>query len=242
MKAFLLAAGSGSRLRPLTDSVPKCLLPIQGTPLLEIWLENCHASGIDEVLINVHAHREKVAGFIGQHGGPVRVHLVEEEQLLGSAGTLFVNRDFVKNEESFFILYGDVLTNASLKEMLVVHKQRNLPATVGVCRVSEPQRCGVLSFDQQNIIRSFIEKPAKPESNWAFSGIMVATPQIIDLVPALRPADIGFHLLPQLVGRMAACPINAFLMDIGTMENYQIAQTTWPGLHARREGRACCRA
>src|SRR6476469_3008969 len=111
MKAFILAAGEGTRLRPLTESVQKCLLPIRGVPLLEIWLNNCKAAGITEVLVNAHAHAEAVKKFAATQKSGVRVSIVEEPQLLGSAGTPAENRGFVAGDKSFFVLYGDVLTN-----------------------------------------------------------------------------------------------------------------------------------
>lgn len=242
MNAFILAAGNGTRLRPLTDDNPKCLLPIQGTPLLGLWLESCEIAGVREVLINVHAHVEKVHNFVGSYRGPVRVRLVKEQELLGSAGTLRENRPFLAGEEDFLILYGDVLTNVSLAEMVRFHRQTNMPATLGVVQVRDPERCGVLSFDRDQVVTSFVEKPAYPTSNWAFSGIMVARPEIADLAPSHHPADIGFHLLPQLAGRMAAYPISDFLMDIGTMESYNAAQSLWPGFNREcKKESACCR-
>src|SRR5215813_5527409 len=126
MKAFILAAGSGTRLRPLTDSVPKCLLPIQGAPLLKIWLENCAAAGISDVLVNVHSHAGKIRDFARTHKVPVQVHIAEEEELLGSAGTLAANREFVSGEEIFLVLYGDVLTNVNLAELLSFHRQKTV--------------------------------------------------------------------------------------------------------------------
>ncbi|HEY6253438.1 MAG TPA: nucleotidyltransferase family protein [Candidatus Angelobacter sp.] len=229
-KAFLLAAGSGIRLRPLTDNVPKCLLPIQGVPLLQIWLELCDAAGIRDVLINVHAHAQKVREFAARQDSRVRLTIVEEEELLGSAGTLVENREFVADQEAFFVLYADVLTNMDLREMLAFHRRKNTQATLGVYQVPDPNRCGVVSINCDDIIESFVEKPAHPESNWAFSGVMVAHPKVLELIPANRPADIGFHLLPQLVGKMTAYRITDYLLDIGTPENYAAAQTSWPGL------------
>lgn len=241
MKAFILAAGNGTRLRPLTDDNPKCLLPIQGTPLLGLWLENCEIAGIGEVLINVHAHAEKVQDFIAGYQGPVRIQLAKEDELLGSAGTLHQNRAFVAGEAEFLILYGDVLTNTSLAEMISFHRRTKMPATLGVVRVRDPERCGVVSFDHERVVRNFVEKPANPNSNWAFSGIMVARPEIVDLAPSDRPADIGFHLLPRLVGRVAAYPISDFLMDIGTIENYTAAQSLWLGFNrVCKTESACC--
>ena len=243
MKAFLLAAGCGSRLRPLTDETPKCLLPVQGTPLLALWLENCRQSGINEVLVNVHSHASKIRDFVSGYRGPVRVHVAEEERLLGSAGTLAENRFFVEGQENFFVLYADVLTNMFLADMLAFHRHKDEAASIGIYQVSDPQRCGIVTCDREGIVRGFVEKPDKPTSNWAFSGIMIAKPEIIDLVPQHRPSDIGFQLLPQLVGRMAAYPIPGFILDIGTLENYQAAQSSWPGLGEElKEGRACSKA
>lgn len=226
-KAFLLAAGSGTRLRPLTDDLPKCLLTIRGVPLLRIWMESCQAAGIEEVLINVHAHANKVREFAASQNSGVRVKIVEERELLGSAGTLAENREFVASEESFYVLYADVLTNVDLRAMLAFHCRKTLAATLGVYQVPDPQRCGIVSFNREDIIESFVEKPSHPESNWAFSGVMVAYPQVIDLIPRKRPADIGFDLLPQLAGRMAAYKITGYLLDIGTPENYKATQSSW---------------
>jgi mannose-1-phosphate guanylyltransferase len=229
MKAFILAAGSGTRLRPLTDTVPKCLLPIRGVALLEIWLNNCATAGIDQVLINVHANADKIKDFARRHSSSVTVTVAEEAQLLGSAGTLAANRSFIHGEEDFFVLYGDVLTNVPLAGLLAFHRDQQLPATLGVYQVPDPTQCGIVTTDAKGVIQSFVEKPDRPDGNWAFSGVMVARPEVIDRIPAQRPADIGFHLLPRLVGQMAAYPISSYLLDIGTLANYAVAQSSWPG-------------
>jgi len=228
MKAFILAAGLGTRLSPLTDTLPKCLLPIRGVPLLQSWLENCRVAGITEVLVNAHAHLQQVKDFVAGSNCGVKIHVVEETQLLGSAGTLAQNRDFVAGESDFYILYGDVLTNANLRSLLAFHRRKQQLAALGVYQVADPTRCGIVTTDEQGIVRSFVEKPKHPASDWAFSGIMVASPRIIDLIPATRPVDIGFDLLPQCVGKMAACKISGYLQDIGTLHNYHAAQDSWP--------------
>src|SRR5512138_3396342 len=104
MKAFLLAGGLGERLRPLTDRVPKCLVPINGVPLLSIWLDLCNRSGVDSVLINVSRHGDAVENFLRSENLPIDVRLVREKEPLGNAGTVRVNRDFVRGEDNFFIL------------------------------------------------------------------------------------------------------------------------------------------
>ncbi len=229
MKAFILAAGNGTRLRPLTENLPKCLLPIRGTPLLEIWLKNCAAAGISEVLINVHAHAAKVKGFVSQQTTGVKVRISEEAELLGSAGTLAENQGFVEGEKAFFVLYGDVLTAVDLSALLRFHRDKHAMATLGIHQVADPSQCGVVVMDDNSMVQRFVEKPAQAESNWAFSGVMVATWQIFELIPAHRPADIGFHLLPKLAGRMAACAMTGFVLDIGTVSSYTAAQSSWPG-------------
>jgi mannose-1-phosphate guanylyltransferase len=235
MKAFLLAGGFGTRLRPLTDSTPKCLLPIQGTPMLQIWFALCRKYGIDEVLINVHSHGDAVQKFIEANKDGLRVHLFEEPALLGSAGTVFANRDWVRKEHSFWVFYADVLTTTNLNRMLAFHNSRSQIATIGVCEVADPSRCGIVKVDDSSILLDFVEKPKIPVSNLAFSGLMLATPAFLDLIPGTIPADLGFHVLPQMVGRTAAYLISDFLIDMGTIETYRIAQDTWPGLPQTQE-------
>jgi mannose-1-phosphate guanylyltransferase len=232
MKAFLLAAGHGTRLRPLTDHYPKCLLPIQGTPMLEIWFALCRRFGIREVLVNVHAHANKVKEFVKTNGQDLRVHVIEEPALLGSAGTLRANQDWVANEKLFWIFYADVLTSTNLSAMLAAHQSRNPAATLGVSRVAKPQRCGIVTLAPDNTIEDFIEKPEHPATDLAFSGLMVATPKLLSAIPEQLPCDIGFDLLPRLRGSLLAFPISDFLLDIGTLETYDTAQNTWPGLRS----------
>jgi mannose-1-phosphate guanylyltransferase len=233
LKAFLLAGGHGTRLRPLTDSVPKCLVPIRGRPLLDIWLDLCARSGISDVLINLHAHAQEIEQYLEQHlqksGSPVNVRLVHEDQLLGSAGTIAANQDWVGSDPAFWILYSDVLTNTNLRRMSEFHSRHGCAATLGLYRVPDPSRCGVAITDEQGVIIDFEEKPQTPRNHWVFSGLMVAGPSIFELIPSSIPADIAFHLLPRLLGKMLAYPISDYLLDIGTLPNYQEAQITWPG-------------
>lgn len=231
MKAFLLAAGNGTRLRPITDTIPKCLVPIQGMPMLAIWLELCKEIGITEVLINLHAHADVVRTFLQQSGKPdVRVHVTKEKELLGSAGTLRANRQWVEGDDLFWVFYADVLHCADLSAMLRLHRQRRPAATLGVYEVPDPSRCGIVMVNSAGVIEHFVEKPTHPTSNLAFSGLMIGTPELLDVIPDDVPADIGFHVLPKLAGQMLAFPIRDYLIDIGTLQNYQQAQTTWPGL------------
>jgi len=231
-KAFILAAGEGTRLRPITDQIPKCLVPIQGVPLLAIWLRSCRDAGITEVLINLHAHADLVRRFLAPENYGVKVRVVEEESLLGSAGTLRANRDWLTADESFWVFYADVLNRADLASMARFHERRQPAATLGVYEVPDPRRCGIVTILADGTIEQFIEKPDNPPSKLAFSGLMIATPPVLDLIPDCIPADLGLHVLPKLGGRMLAFPIRDYVIDIGTLENYHKAQTTWPGYAA----------
>jgi mannose-1-phosphate guanylyltransferase len=229
MKAFLLAAGHGTRLRPFTESVPKCLLPVRGMPILEIWLGLCRQCGISEVLVNTHAHAPAVVEFVRKWKNGVRVSVVEERELFGSAGTLRANRSWVDGEETFWIFYADVLTNARLALMLEFHRPKTA-ATLGIYTVPDPERCGIVSLDDASTVMEFVEKPAAPKSNLAFAGILIGTPELLDAVPDTPGADIAADVLPRLTGRMRAYRIPEFVLDIGTPENYELAQKSWPGL------------
>jgi mannose-1-phosphate guanylyltransferase len=235
MKAFLLAGGLGTRLRPLTESTPKCLLPVQGVPMLQIWFDICRQHGIDELLINVHTHAADVRRFIEERKDGLRVHLFDETALLGSAGTVLANREWVDKEGSFWVFYADVLTTVNLNQMLAFHESRGQIATIGVYKVSDPSRCGIVQVDDNGVVREFVEKPRDPVGNLAFSGLMLATPALLDVIPDSSPVDLGFHVLPQIVGRMAAYRITDFMVDIGTLDTYRAAQMTWPGLSQSQE-------
>jgi len=232
MKAFLLAAGHGTRLRPLTDHLPKCLVPIHGVPMLSIWLEICRRNGIHELFVNLHAHADAVRRSLLDPPSTPRVQLSEEKVLLGSAGTLRSNRDWVSTESEFWVLYGDVLTTLDLTKMMVFHRQHNPVATIGLYQINNPSRGGVVVFDERGVVQEFAEKPRQPKTNWVFSGLLIGTPELLDAIPPDSPVDLGFDVLPRLAGRMLAYPISDYLVDVGTIENYEAAQTSWPGLPA----------
>jgi mannose-1-phosphate guanylyltransferase len=228
LKAFLLAGGLGTRLRPLTDSVPKCLVPIRGRPLLDIWLDLCARSGITDVLINLHAHSQPIEKHLKRSSSPVSVRVVQEDRLLGSAGTLAANRAWVSSDSAFWILYSDVLTNTNLSRMSEFHSRHGGIATLGLYQVPDPSRCGVAIMDNEGAIIDFEEKPQTPRGHWVFSGLMIADRRLFDFIPPCVPADIAFYVLPRLLGKMRGYLIEDYVLDIGTLSNYQQAQVTWP--------------
>ena len=232
MKAFLLAGGLGTRLRPLTNETPKCLLPINGKPLLQIWLEHLLKHGIKKVLVNTHWHHEKVEAFLEKwRSNHLRVVTFHEPELLGSAGTLLANKEWVEDGEPFLILYGDNLTNANLTDMFAFHSQHGLPFTLGVFKTETPSQCGIAEVDEDGLVVGFEEKPEHPKSDLAAAGVYMADQRIFKFFPedveSIRPLDLGFHVIPKLIGKMKTYFIQDFLMDIGTPESYEKAQKLW---------------
>jgi len=232
VKAFLLVAGRGERLRPLTDTVPKCLLPINGTPLLQIWLEHLERAGIDEVMINTHWLREAVDAFVDDWASrhkKIKISLFYEPVLLGSAGTLLANRDWV-GREPFFIIYGDNLTRIDLKKMMLFHKRYKQPLTIRVYRGADPERAGIVGLDENDIVVDFAEKPEKPKSDLGAGAIYIADYRIFDFFPnpVEKPEhevlDLSYHVLPRMAGKMKAYESGEFSMDIGTLQSYEDAQ------------------
>jgi mannose-1-phosphate guanylyltransferase len=197
--------------------------------MLEIWLSICRRHGISDILVNTHAHAAAVADFVRRYRNGIRITLREEPKLFGSAGTLLENREWLAGDDRFWVFYADVLTSANLLPMVESHSPDTV-ATLGVYSVPDPQRCGIVSMDRDRGVTEFIEKPAVPSGNLAFAGIMVGTQRLLDAIPLKPEADIALDVLPRLAGRMRAFPINAFLLDIGTSENYEAAQHIWPGL------------
>lgn len=228
MKAFLLGAGVGSRLRPLTDHVPKCLVPVNGEPLLDIWLRLLRQCGVTEVLLNTHHLAPVVRDFVRARAGatPV-VTLFHEPVLLGSAGTVAANRAFVAGESSFFVIYADNLTDMDLGAMLEFHTNRRSPFTMGLFEAAEPSQCGIAELDQAGRVVEFVEKPAQPKGNLANAGLYLAGPSLFDHIPSKPYTDFGFDVLPGLVGTMYGYRIPGYYSDLGTPERLQRAQAEW---------------
>ena len=227
MKAFLIAAGEGTRLKPLTNKIPKCLIPINGTPLLEIWLKLFEKYNVRETLINLHHLPEFVFNYLKNYQGQVKVTTFYEKNLLGSARTVAENRDFVKGEKAFFIIYADNLTNMNLKKMFEYHLEKGVVLTMGLFRTSTPRECGIAEINENGIVIKFIEKPSNPQSNLANAGIYIASEDIFNYIPNKQYADFGYDVLPNLLSKMAGYIIEEYIIDIGLPENYQKAQSDW---------------
>lgn len=225
MKAFLLAAGLGTRLRPLTYTLPKCLLPVGGEPLLAIWFRLLREHGVTEVLVNTHYLRELVEQWIATSSEKPEVLTSYEPTLLGSAGTVWSHRRWVEKETLFLICYADNLTDVDLSALMAEHRPETV-LTMGLFRSDNPRECGIAELDASGVIVDFVEKPNHPKSPWANAGIYVASPLLFDYIVE-SDQDFGRDVLPRLVGTMRGCPIRGYLRDIGTLESYGLAQLEW---------------
>lgn len=227
MKAVLLAAGLGTRLRPLTDHTPKCLVDIDGRALLDIWLDALTDQGVDEVLVNTHHLADRITTHLaGRAGGP-RVLTVHEPVLLGSAGTLRRNAAFLADEDMFLAINADNLTDFDLRGLVDAHRQGGRLATFTVFRAPRPSECGIVEV-HDGLVIGFEEKPAAPRSNLANAGMYAFDPGVLDLITGSDPLDIGRHLLPRLVGHAGVATLGAArLIDIGTPEALTRARHEW---------------
>ena len=228
MKAFLLAAGVGSRLRPLTDTTPKCMLPVDDRPMLDIWLAAFDRAGVDEVLVNLHHLPDVVRQHLAMRTGPPAVRTFFEPELLGSAGTLTANRQWVAGEEFFLACYADNLTDFDLRILIDAHLAHGAIATLAVFHSERPSAGGVVELDETGRVIGFTEKPSKPVSDLTNAGIYAFHPSVLDEVHGMPPKDIGYDLLPRLVGRALAVPVEGYFRDIGTIEAYRLAREEWP--------------
>ncbi len=230
MKAFLLAAGLGTRLRPITDNTPKCLVPICGKPMLSWWIELFEKHGITDVLINTHYLRDQVSDFINEHNKSnpkVTLYEAYEPVLIGSGGTILKNRSFIQDDEDFLICYADNLTDTNLSDFINFHKSNDGILSMALFHTNHPKSCGIAETDKNNRIVDFIEKPDRPKSDLANAGMYVTDSKIFEYLWEKELLDLGKDVLPKLIGNMYGWENNSYLIDVGTLDNYKKAQSDW---------------
>jgi mannose-1-phosphate guanylyltransferase len=217
MKAMLLAAGRGTRLAPLTDSIPKILAPFGGRPLLEHQLEYLKRSGVTEIALNVHHHADQVLACIDALRLDVPVRISREPQLLGTAGALAPLRDFLT--EPVVVLYGDVVTNASLTGLMDEHRRHDPLATLAVYPSSEIEGKGVCVVGADGRVVAFAEKPESASANALVNaGLYVVAPRLLDLL-APGESDFGRDVWPRALAAgetLRASILDAYVRDIGS--------------------------
>jgi len=238
VKALLLAGGVGGRLRPLTETTPKCLVPIASRPLLDYWFEALGRAGVYDVLINTHHLAEQVRAYIGEvnRAGPFHVVETFEPEPLGSAGTVHANRDWVADADDCLLIYADNLSSVNLAALLRFHASHDDPMTMMLFHASEPRRCGIADLDSDDRIVSFVEKPERPKSDLANAGVYVVSAQAYREIADLNVFDLGFDVLPRFVGRMRGWLGDCYHRDIGTLDSLRLAEQEAPSAFGSPEG------
>lgn len=227
MKALLLAAGLGTRLKPITNSIPKCLVPINGKPLLQYWLENLYNVGIREFLINTHYFHTQVEEFVNKSKFKNLITLTYEKKLLNTGGTVLKNRAFLNNE-SFLLVHADNLSFCNFKEFIKTYEIRpkNCQMTMMLFKTDTPKSCGIVELDKIGIVKDFHEKVKNPPSNLANGAIYICNPSIIKFLEELNKKDIDFSndVLPNFMNKINTYLNDTYHRDIGTIESYALAQ------------------
>lgn len=221
-----MAAGLGTRLSPITDHVPKPLVPVANRPALEHLLARLPAAGVTEVAINLHHHGEAVRAAFGD-GSALGLEILWswEPELLGTAGGAGPVADFLRAPgEPFLVLSGDGLHAIDLAALVRRHREADAVGTLTVLEIDDPSRFGVCVLDEEGMITGFQEKPplAEARSRWASCGVYCFEPRVLDRLPVGRFCDWAKNVLPAMMDdgdRLAAYRTDAYWSDIGTVSD-----------------------
>ena len=229
-KALLLAAGMGTRLRPLTNSIPKCLVKIGGKPILQIWLENLSKAGCEEVIINTHYLSEKVEEYLeGKKFGDMKIITTYEPKLLGTAGTLLKNANFLLGKNCMLI-HADNFTDVNLEEFLKFHKDFSIPKkrllTMMTFTTNNPESCGIVSINNEGIVENFYEKKSTDNGNIANAAIYCFNDYLINFLISKKKNyfDFSEDVIPECINNIQTFHTNSTFIDIGTIDNLELAR------------------
>ena len=227
IRAILLSAGFGTRLKPISDIIPKCLLPINGRPLIEYWIGALYEAGIEDVLMNLHYLAMEMEKWIDQSAFAGRVCTVYENQILGTGGTLLQNSDFVGNEP-VMLIHADNLCLADLSSFIKAHENRpsGTELTMMTFTAPAPETCGIVEIDRKGVVQAFYEKVDKPPGNLANAAVYILEPTIIGFLEELKKNFIDFstEVLPYFIGKIHTFHNAVYHRDIGTVESFLTAQ------------------
>lgn len=222
MRALLLAAGLGTRLRPLTDDIPKCLVTIAGQPLLQYWLDLLFENGIERILINTHYLANKVEDFVATSPWYSRIDLVFEENLLGTGGTLLRNCAFFGGNAGI-LAHADNLSRFHPAAFIARHEQRPVGTeiTMMTFEAEHPSECGVIAEDERGVVTGFFEKVTNPPGTRANGAVYIVEPSVIEFLEGMdkKIIDLSTEVLPHFIGRMQTYFNDDYHRDIGTPEN-----------------------
>ena len=224
---MVLAAGLGTRLRPLTEDKPKCLVPLAGRPLIGWTLEWLRRAGVTECVINLHYLPEKVQQFVGDGSGyGLRVTYSYEPELLGTAGA--VNKVASFFDTPFYVIYSDNFSQWDIRKLKFEYERDNSIGTVAVHWREDVTQSGMVEFDQNNRILRLVEKP-KPEgvtSHYVNAGFYYLNPRVFNYIPEGKPCDFAFNVFPEMLRareEMYAVKMEDPIIGIDTIESYNRA-------------------
>lgn len=227
MKTFIMAAGLGTRLRPLTYSLPKPLVPVMNYPVIGHLMNNLKLHGVKEVVVNLHYQPELIKSFLsdGKSWG-IEINYSYEPKLLGTAGGVKRKEDFFN--DTFIVTSGDGLSDINFTKLVHYHKKKKALATVVLKPVEMKLEYGVVAVDDDNKITNFYEKPSIGEifTNLVNTGIYVFEPEVFKYIPKNKFYDFGKQLLPKLVSK--SLPVYGYIMeeywcDVGNLSEYKKA-------------------
>tara|TARA_B100001063_G_C16624958_1_gene482678 strand:+ start:87 stop:863 length:777 start_codon:yes stop_codon:yes gene_type:complete len=232
MRALLLAGGEGTRLRPLTNKIPKCMMPINGRPLLDIWLQELKRTEIfSKVLINVHYKKEIVINYLLKSSWKDFVEITEEKELLGTAGTLFNNYNFFQDSD-FFVAHADNLCITNLRDFIDCHNLRknNTHLTMMLFKTNTPETCGIVELDDNNVVKKFFEKDREDHGNLANGAVFLFDKNLKDIIKEKintdnAPLDISEDIIPLLLGKINVFLNNNIHIDIGNVTSWKKANS-----------------
>ncbi|CCD99864.1 nucleotidyltransferase family protein [Bradyrhizobium sp. STM 3809] len=237
MRALLLAAGIGSRLRPLTNTTPKCLVRVHDRPLLDYWLDLVFEGGVERALLNTHWLAEQVRAHVAQSRWRDRIDLVHEDELLGTGGTVLANREWF-GDQPFMVAHADNLTDFDVKGLLSAHRGRpdGCIMTMLAFRTDDPSSCGILELDAEHRVIAFHEKVKNPPGNLANGAVYVFDPRVITDIAALgKPVvDLSTEIIPNYLGRILCVETSGYHRDIGNPESLRRAHLEFK--HEPRRG------
>jgi mannose-1-phosphate guanylyltransferase len=225
MRAVVLVGGFGTRLRPLTDSIPKSMLPIAHVPLIARLVGGLERGGVDAVTLALGFRPEPfVAAFPDARCGGVALDYAVEPEPLDTAGAIRFAADHAGIDDTFVVVNGDVLTDLDLGRLVATHRARAAEATIHLIAVDDPTAFGVAELDESGRILAFVEKPAPgtEPSNLINAGTYVLEPSVLDLIEPGRPVSIERDTFPRLVGRgrMHGVATDDYWIDAGRPELY----------------------
>jgi mannose-1-phosphate guanylyltransferase len=227
MKAILLAAGMGTRLRPITDTVPKCLVPVQGKPLLDYWLEMISVNPqISDIYVNLHYLREVVLKHLDKHwsqNSKIRRH--PEQHLLGTAGTLRALQNDLSGAQ-LLVIHADNLSDFCLDDFIRAHQNRpsNCLITMMLFETDSPSTCGIVELDGKARVIKMHEKKTNPPGNLANGAVYIMEPKVLEWIVNHQAKDISAEVIPAFYGQIYSWLNNGYHRDIGNPEAYEMAQ------------------